>query len=106
MKDSTIVDMVKSGLATQGQDTRKTIAGFGQMCSVGAALPATIHLIVSYENDLKAALVENVMAGGDSAARGMLVGMVLGAYGGMDAIPQEWVDGLTAGNRILSLLGE
>ena len=27
------------------------------------------------------------LAGGDSAARGMIVGAVLGAYGGMEVIP-------------------
>ena len=70
------------------------------MCSVEAALPGTIHLISKYENDFKEALVENVMAGGDSAARGMLVGMVLGAYGGIDALPREWLKTLNARNRI------
>lgn len=104
LKGSAIADMVQKGLDTKGLDTRNTIGKFGQTCSVGAALPATVHLIVSYENDLKAALAENVMAGGDSAARGMLVGMVLGAWNGMDAIPEEWIVGLAVRDQILSLL--
>jgi ADP-ribosylglycohydrolase len=104
LKNVSIADLVEAGLETRGMDTRKTIGDFGQMCSVGAALPATVHLIVSYENDLKTALVKNVLAGGDSAARGMLVGMVLGAYRGMEAIPPEWIGGLKAGKQIFSLL--
>ncbi len=70
------------------------------MCSVEAALPGTIHLISKYENDFEEALVENVMAGGDSAARGMLVGMVLGGCHGLDALPNDWLNALNAGDRI------
>lgn len=99
-QDTDIADAVNLGLASQDKDTRTVIAEFGQMCSVEAALPGTIHLVSKYENDFKEALVENVMAGGDSAARGMLVGMVLGAYVGIDALPREWLKTLNARNRI------
>lgn len=103
-KDTDLAESVALGLASQGKDTRTVIAEFGQMCSVEAATPGTIHLIVSYENNFKKALVENVMAGGDSAARGMFVGMVLGAFLGIDAIPAEWLETLNARKRIEDLL--
>ncbi len=103
-KDTELAESVEMGLASQGKDTRTVIAEFGQMCSVEAAVPGTIHLIVSYENNFKEALVENVMAGGDSAARGMFVGMVLGAYWGIDAILDEWLENLNARERIEELL--
>jgi len=99
-QDTDIADTVSLGLEGQDMDTRTIIAEFGQMCSVETALPGTIHLITKYENDFKEALVENVMAGGDSAARGMLVGMVLGAYGGVDTLPKDWLDTLNARGRI------
>jgi ADP-ribosylglycohydrolase len=51
-------------------------------------------------DDYKQAMVENVMAGGDSSARGILAGMILGAAHGMTAIPETWVAGMTAGQRI------
>ena len=99
-----IADTVSLGLTSQEKDTRTAIKAFGQMCSIEAALPGTIHLIAKYENDFEEALVENVMAGGDSAARGMLAGMVLGAYAGIDALPRDWMDTLNARDRIDELL--
>ncbi len=103
-QNSPIKALVTAGLDSKSGDTRQTVAQFGQMCSIEAALPGTIHLIAKYEQDFRRALVENVMAGGDSAARGMLAGMVLGAAGGTTAIPVEWIDGLNAHGRITALM--
>jgi ADP-ribosylglycohydrolase len=96
---------VDKGLQSKGQATRATIKAFGQMCNVSAALPSVIHLATTHGNDLKSALVENVMAGGDSAARGMAVGMVLGAHLGLQSIPDQWLQELKAYRRIVDLLG-
>jgi ADP-ribosylglycohydrolase len=46
----------------------------------------------------------NVMAGGDSAGRGLLAGMVLGAWGGHSAIPERWLSDLAAADEINRLL--
>ena len=35
------------------------------------------------------------MVGGDNASRAIAIGMVLGAYFGVDAIPKEWKETLT-----------
>ena len=97
---------VKNGLESRSSNTVESIKRFGQMCQVGAAFPSVIHLIARYENDLRMALIENVMAGGDSAARGMMAGMVLGAFHGADAIPESWSMALTARQTILSYLAD
>ncbi|MCL1980463.1 MAG: ADP-ribosylglycohydrolase family protein [Proteobacteria bacterium] len=97
---------IRSGLDSGGQDTRATIKRFGQMCSIAAALPGAIHLVLTYPDDLRAALSENVMAGGDSAARGLAAGMILGAALGEAAIPEEWTRAMVRGNDIMQLLAE
>ena len=76
------------------------------MCEIGAAFPAVIHLLARYEDNLKEALVENVMAGGDSAARGMVTGMILGAYLGMEAIPADWLADLINREVIMRMLDQ
>ncbi|MDX2454911.1 ADP-ribosylglycohydrolase family protein [Desulfosarcina sp.] len=104
--DSSIASLITMGLESRDRDTRETIAEFGQMCSVEAGLPGAVHLISRYADDFKTAMVENVMAGGDSSARGMIAGMVLGAAHGMVAIPEAWQTGMTASQRISALLDQ
>jgi len=36
----------------------------------------------------------------------MLVGMVLGAYLGMESLPRQWIDGLKKKDNILKLIKE
>jgi len=100
-----IADWVSQGTQSVGEETRRAIARFGQMCEIEAAFPAVVHLIARYENSLSEALVENVMAGGDSAGRGLLVGMVLGAHLGIEAIPPAWLSELKAYAHVCRLLG-
>jgi ADP-ribosylglycohydrolase len=96
---------IKAGLKSKGEDTRQTIRGFGQVCEAESALPSVVHLLAKYESDTKNGLIENVMAGGDSAGRGMIVGMILGAYHGESSgIPHEWMTGLKAYERIVACL--
>jgi len=97
-------EWIQMGLESTEQDSRQAILDLGQMCEISAAFPGVIHLIAKYENDLKTALVENVMAGGDSAGRGLLVGLVLGAHLGMEAIPAQWLNDMKAYPQIVDML--
>lgn len=78
------------GMDMAATDSTAAIAKLGLSCNIEGAFPGTVQLIARYENDLPAALCANAMAGGDSAARGLLVGMVLGAHCGEQAIPDQW----------------
>jgi ADP-ribosylglycohydrolase len=92
------------GTQSVGQDTRQAIADFGQMCSIEAGLPGVFHLVAKYEGDLAEALIQNVMAGGDSSARGMLTATLMGAYAGDGALPRAWRDGIAARDRIAAAI--
>jgi len=91
---------LKTALASVEHDTTQAIKACGQSCNVNGACPSTLHLILKYENDYALAMKENVYAGGDSAARGMVAGMILGAHNGLDKIPQEWINSLSNKDRI------
>lgn len=79
--------------------SEEVINEMGQACAVGGAFPATIYIILKYQEDYRKAMIANVMAGGDSAARGLLVGMILGAYR-EDTIPKEWMDEMCSLERV------
>ena len=95
---------IEQGLQSTTEDTRAAIKEFGQMCEAYAAFPGVIHLIAKYETDLKTALIENAMAGGDSAGRGLLVGAILGAWPEAGTVPDKWLTELKAHDHIVVLL--
>ena len=81
-----------------------TIRRFGQECSVKGAFPSALHIIIKYHDDFEGALVQNVMAGGDSAARALIIGAVLGAYNGTDAIPQSWLKEMKSYDDVMAII--
>lgn len=80
----------------------EAIEKLGQSCSVQFAFPSTLYLIMKFENEYKDAMIENVMAGGDSAGRGLIVGMILGAYN-ENGIPEEWIKNLKSIDKLQSI---
>lgn len=75
-------------------DYKKAIKNLGQSCHVNHAFPSILYLLIKYADDLNTGLIHNVYAGGDSAARGMIIGMFLGAIKGYEGLPSEWIDNL------------
>jgi ADP-ribosylglycohydrolase len=63
-------------------------------CYVEDAVPAVTFLALKYHGDIEAGLVANTNLGGDNAGRGALLGAILGAANGLEAIPERWVKGL------------
>ena len=100
-----LVKWIKTALASVEHDTIEAVKSCGQSCNVNGACPSALHLILKYENNYAEAMRQNVYAGGDSAARGMVTGMILGAYNGLSSIPQDWINALSSQNRIEEYLG-
>ncbi|MBN2716090.1 MAG: ADP-ribosylglycohydrolase family protein [Deltaproteobacteria bacterium] len=70
------------------------IRQFGPDCNARKAMPGALYLLFRYGSDYRTAMMENAKAGGDSAARGMVTGMLMVAAHGPDIIPGEWLDAL------------
>ena len=75
-------------------ETVDVIKDIGQSCSSHFAFPAALHIVLKYKTDFMKAMQENILSGGDSAGRGMLIGMLLGAHLGINQLPKHLVEGL------------
>ena len=76
----------------------------GKASPTEGTLPGSLYFILKYQDDLVAAIKHNAMVGGDNASRAIPVGMVLGAYHGVKAIPEDLRNGLTNWEHCESLL--
>jgi len=76
------------------EDTEVVGKLVGNGCPIEDALPATLYLALKYENHFEAGLIANAQLGGDNCHRGILLGTILGAIGGCESIPGDWVGGL------------
>lgn len=94
----------KQGLDAANEDSILAIARFGQSCHVDGAFQSVVQLMARHQGAPAEAMVDSAMAGGDSAARNMIVGMVLCAQSGMEGIPQGWLGSLAKKDEIEALL--
>ena len=69
----------------------------GKASPTEGALPSSLYFALKYQGDFEAALIANANCGGDSAARGIVIGMLLGATAAFE-LPADhrWRKGLRA----------
>lgn len=77
---------------------------FGQSCAASKAFPLTLWLALAYEGHPKQMLEENALAGGDSSARGMILGMLIAASGHFSELPPEWTTEQNKAEQIAAAL--
>jgi ADP-ribosylglycohydrolase len=99
-----VKEWLSKGKKLVDQDSLKALFMLGLSCHAPEAFPGVVQLICRYEENLPEALIQCVMAGGDSAGRAMLVGLILGAWNGIQDIPAQWLNGLQERKQVESLI--
>ncbi len=77
----------------------------GLSCHTEDAFPGICHLLLRHPLDPGTALVANACAGGDSAARGTILGLIYGACIPVSTWPAEWLAGLHSREEVMELAG-
>ncbi len=95
---------IENAFKSISTNTREAIKKLGQSSECSEAFASTLHLILKYEGVFKTAMIENVRAGGDCAARGILTGMILGAYEGFEKLPKDWLLTMKSTKKIEHLI--
>jgi len=67
---------------------------FSTACYVEDSIPAVVYLALKYHDDPENALIVNTNLGGENAARGSILGALLGASYGVERFPRRWIDGI------------
>lgn len=89
-------DLLHQIEAQAANDAIDAIGELGRACPTPQALPSALFIALKHGENPAEALAINARAGGDSAARGLVLGLWLGARHGTDWIPAEWREGLTS----------
>ena len=88
-KHPDLADWIDKGVASNTSDTPKTIREFGAACDIKGGFAGAIHLLSLGEN-FETTMRKNAKAGGDSAARGTTVAMIMATQTGF-TMPENWV---------------
>ena len=101
-----ILPLIDNALKATDKTTPKFTQQIGMSCNLELGIPSVIHNLskhLSYQESIR----QNIIAGGDSCGRSILLGAILGAVHGCDTeqgIPTTWLNKLKQKQQIGQLL--
>jgi len=105
-KEEFVDDLAMTSMARLWDVGKTEPIKVGKASPTEGTLPSSVYIILKYENSYEDAVKANVMVGGDNASRAIAIGMVLGAYHGVEGIPADLLVGLNAYDKCDKLLRE
>ncbi len=107
-KERFVDDIAITSMARLWDVGRSEPIRVGKASPTEGALPGALYIALRYEHSLEEALIANAGVGGDSAARGFLIGALLGSGAGAGegkatSVPARWSNSLNEKARVASL---
>ena len=110
MGDEWLSRRCESGLQSADMDDVQAVAyGFGSACYIRCSLPSIVHFVAKYEEaaDPLVALVEDNAVGGNTAARNIVIALILYAYKGTAfSSLSTLIEGLRESETMVRLLAD
>lgn len=100
--DTEIRPVLETASAASDQPSTGFIAKTGMACELSYGIPGVLHILQN-STGYQDALRTNILAGGDSCGRAILLGGILGA---IDCVPEAWLEKLTCRAEAQSLLDQ
>jgi len=88
-KEEFVDDLASTSMARLWDVGKSEPIKVGKASPTEGTLPTSVYLILKYQDDFAAGVKANAMIGGDNASRSIAVGMILGAWNGVKAIPDD-----------------
>merc|ERR1719382_1951965 len=88
-KEEFVDDLAATSMARLWDVGKSEPIKVGKASPTEGTLPTSVYLVLKYQDDFVAGAKANAMIGGDSASRSIAVGAVLGAFHGVEAIPED-----------------
>lgn len=103
-KEEFVDDLAATSMARLWEVGKSEPIKVGKASPTEGTLPTAVYLILKYQDDFAAGVKANAMIGGDNASRSVAVGMVLGAWNGLESIPQDLMKTLNARKKCQQML--
>merc|ERR1712232_246449 len=88
-KEEFVDDLAMTSMARLWDVGKTEPIKVGKASPTEGTLPTSVYLVLKYQDDFEGGVKANAMIGGDNASRSVAVGAVLGAYHGVEAIPEN-----------------
>jgi ADP-ribosylglycohydrolase len=93
-------------LAAEGSPSVEKVSSLGEGWVAEEALAISVYCALSYKNDFRKAVLLAVNHNGDSDSTGAITGNILGAYLGIQGIPEEWTYRVELSAELRELAGD
>eukprot|EP00798_Chlamydomonas_sp_ICE-L_P031804 gene31804-7005_t len=103
-KEEFVDDLAMTSMARLWDVGKTEPIKVGKASPTEGTMPSSIYIILKYMDSFEDAVKANAMVGGDNASRAIAIGMVMGAYHGVEGIPQNLRDTLNAWEKCDALL--
>lgn len=105
-KEEFVDDLASTSMARLWDVGKSEPIKVGKASPTEGTLPTSVYLILKYQDNFEAGVKANAMVGGDNASRAVAVGMVLGAWNGVKAVPEDLQTTLNAWKKCDKMLNK